>query len=107
MGKIQVDLNGLKTLLESAKKTGKTEQWADIALEWMEQANEQISKLSTPESSTKPEDIDLICWRKECLFFDQEHQGNCMPCSNGEEPLIFIGCNMMTFQEATSDLKDL
>lgn len=45
------------------------------------------------------QDIDLICWNRVCLFFDQEHIGNCMPCSEGEEPTIFIGCNQMMLIE--------
>ncbi len=44
-------------------------------------------------------DIDLICWNKSCVFFDQEHAGNCMPCSEGEEPNIFIGCDQMMLVE--------
>jgi hypothetical protein len=49
MSKIQVDLDGIKALLESARRTGKIKQWVDIALEWMEQADEQIGKSSTSE----------------------------------------------------------
>lgn len=39
-------------------------------------------------------DIDKICWNRACLFFDQEHHGNCMPCnSTGAEPNIYLDCD--------------
>lgn len=47
--KVSVDANYLKSLAEIARRNGTQDQWIDIALEWIEQADEEIRKLMKGE----------------------------------------------------------
>lgn len=52
-------------------------------------------------------DIDPMCWNRQCLFFDQEHSGNCMPCIDGEEANVFMECNQQIQIDPNDTLHNL
>lgn len=44
--KVPVDLDGMRQLYVMAKQNGTLPSWALVALEWMDAANDEISRLS-------------------------------------------------------------
>jgi hypothetical protein len=43
--KVPIDVNGMKQLYVMAKQNGTLDNWAIVALEWMEKADEEILRL--------------------------------------------------------------
>jgi len=42
---MNLDVEDMETLLQRARTAGTVDKWADIALEWMKAAAQEISKL--------------------------------------------------------------
>lgn len=45
MAKVSVDAAGMKALLESAKRIGTEDNWQKLAVDWMEMAEKEITRL--------------------------------------------------------------
>jgi len=45
MTKINITVKDLRTLYENAEKVGNLPQWAALALDWAEKANDRITEL--------------------------------------------------------------
>lgn len=44
--KVKIDVQGLRSLHETALKTGTLEKWSIIALEWAEMAEQEVTELN-------------------------------------------------------------
>lgn len=57
--KVTVDAEGLASLLHSAKRAGTVGAWADVAMQWINAANDELARLKRGEF--KPEEIQEFC----------------------------------------------
>ncbi len=71
MKTVQVTCEDLKILLERSKVLGTVEQWAVVALQWAEHADEEIRRLQAKVKGLTPID--------PCEGYCREHGGDDLP----------------------------
>ncbi len=52
MAKVGIDVAGMKALLKQAKLVGTEDKWMELAVEWMEKAEEEIVRLQKEAKET-------------------------------------------------------